>query len=61
MSCGGPLMSEIDEGEAVMPFVNGIRFRCDCGANVFTRLTVFEGKVGSFYRCNGCRSVYEGM
>lgn len=40
-------------GEASMPRVGGKPFRCDCGANVFTRR-------GMKFTCNGCGTVYEG-
>lgn len=33
--------------------INGATFRCECGANVFT-------KEGGRYYCNGCDAVYEG-
>ena len=41
---------------AVMPRVNGVPFRCTCGANVFTHHSETD-----YFVCNGCGSVYEGM
>ena len=37
-----------------MPQVDGKSFRCDCGANVFTRVGNYE------YLCNGCRARWQG-
>jgi hypothetical protein len=47
---------EYEEPEPVMLYVGGskVAFRCDCGANVFTRLP--DGA----YRCNGCLTAYHG-
>lgn len=43
-----------DQGEQVMPRVDGKSFQCDCGANVFTRVGAYE------YLCNGCRARWQG-
>ena len=50
------------DGEAAMVTLRGQSqpFRCSCGANVFTKLSVWDGKTGTFYRCNGCQTIYEG-
>ena len=42
-------------GPQVMPKIGGKHFHCDCGGNVFTKLD------DNRYRCNGCRSEYEGV
>jgi hypothetical protein len=41
-------------GDQAMIHINGAVFRCDCGANVFTKL------VGNRYQCNGCSALYIG-
>ncbi len=43
-----------EQGEQVMPKVDGKSFRCECGANVFTRVGDHE------YLCNGCRAHWQG-
>lgn len=40
----------------VMPRVNGVAFRCECGCNVFRRL-VEDSLV---YVCNACKSRWRG-
>lgn len=40
--------------EQVMPKVGGKSFRCDCGCNVFTKIGEYR------YRCNACRTAYQG-
>jgi len=40
----------------VMPVVDGKRFRCECGCNVFHH---FNGNPNQ-YECNACSNVYEG-
>ena len=40
--------------EQVMPTIDGIPFRCDCGCNVFTKIGEYQ------YRCNACRVEYQG-
>lgn len=43
------------DGEQVMPRVNGKPFRCEeCNSNVFTRYD------GTRFRCNGCGACYHG-
>lgn len=42
------------EPRAAMVTVRGRPFRCDCGANVLTEYEYHK------YRCNGCRTEYEG-
>jgi hypothetical protein len=36
--------------------VGGKKFRCECGANVFSK-TLTDG----YYRCNGCDAGYESL
>ena len=43
-------------GEATMLKVAGKRFICDCGCNVFTKLS--DEELGTRYRCNGCGVMY---
>jgi hypothetical protein len=43
-------------GEAVMPVVKGQPFRCHCGCNVLTVISLQPLQ----YRCNACATEYEG-
>jgi hypothetical protein len=48
---------EFENGEQVMPKIDGKSFRCDvCGANVFTKSNKDELK----YKCNGCQTLWRG-
>lgn len=38
----------------VMVKMDGKTFQCECGCNVFTRMSS-----GAIYRCNACRAEYE--
>lgn len=42
------------KSRVVMPRINGVPFRCDCGGNVFTEYKPLK------YQCNSCRACYEG-
>ena len=41
-------------GEQTMLTVDGKRFRCECGANVFTRMS------DDSFSCNACPAIYRG-
>ena len=43
-----------DEARQVMPRVDGVSFRCECGCNVFTEIGTKR------YRCNSCDATYQG-
>ena len=40
-----------------MPRVNGVPFRCKCGANVLHKPDETDPDL---YECNGCGQLYEG-
>lgn len=46
-----------EEPVAVMVKVAGASFRCQCGANVFTKLR--DVRHGEAFVCNGCREMYQ--
>jgi predicted RNA-binding Zn-ribbon protein involved in translation (DUF1610 family) len=52
--------SRYSTGEAVMPRVGGKSFRCECGANVFTKWVCEEHQTDE-YKCNACGTVYAGV
>lgn len=48
------------DGPQIMPYVNGISFRCDCGGNVFTTKNPDASDPPNTVKCqcNSCRSFY---
>jgi hypothetical protein len=48
-------MTHKQKGEQVMSYVDGKRWRCECGSNVQTKLG------SDRLRCNGCGELYIGV
>lgn len=46
------------EPESIMLYINGKNFRCNCGANVFTKF--WDALYGEVFSCNGCNLEYQG-
>jgi len=44
--------------EDTILYVNGVMQRCDCGCNVFRKIS--QTPTENQYQCNGCPAIYSG-